>query len=214
MNKEEYQQLLKDGRWQRKRLEIMQRDDFRCTKCGTTNDLNVHHLRYLTGRKPWEYEDADLITLCGRCHKETHEQIEQENDYYKCACRARQLDGLFVYYKQIGELHDVITTCKVYADDYPALLDLFIYWRDVEPYYESWMFSEGAHCNGPTIGWAECRQVREYFWNNDPDAILTKEQFENVRQGFNYDKECLDEDEWNVINSYYFDYSEQIYSKL
>lgn len=79
MTKEEYHQLLKDGRWQRKRLEIMQRDGFRCTKCGTTNDLNVHHLRYITGRKPWEYYDADLITLCGNCHKKEHEDIDCES---------------------------------------------------------------------------------------------------------------------------------------
>lgn len=83
MNKEEYLQLLKDGRWQRKRLEIMNRDEFKCRDCGTTNDLNVHHLRYLTGRKPWEYENSDLITLCGDCHKKRHKEID--GMCYDCA---------------------------------------------------------------------------------------------------------------------------------
>jgi len=77
MKTEEYHQLLKDGRWQRRRLEIMQRDDFKCTKCGTTNDLNVHHIRYIAGRKPWEYDDSDLITLCGKCHKKWHEDTKE-----------------------------------------------------------------------------------------------------------------------------------------
>ena len=58
MTKEEYHQLLKDGRWQRRRLEIMQRDDFKCHDCGTTDDLNVHHIRYLAGRKPWESDTS------------------------------------------------------------------------------------------------------------------------------------------------------------
>lgn len=103
MNKEEYLQLLKDGRWQRKRLVIMQRDDFKCRDCGTTNDLNVHHLRYLIGRKPWEYENTDLITLCGDCHKKWHEEIERM--CYDCAkCKHfhhqylfGETDEIFVY---------------------------------------------------------------------------------------------------------------------
>jgi 5-methylcytosine-specific restriction endonuclease McrA len=64
MTKEEYRELRRDGRWQRKRLEIMQRDDFKCRQCGTTNDLNVHHIRYIEGRLPWEYDNGDLVTLC------------------------------------------------------------------------------------------------------------------------------------------------------
>ena len=74
-NKEivQYHQSLKDGRWQRRRLEIMERDDFKCCGCGTTDGLNVHHLRYIAGRKPWEYDDEDLITLCAKCHKKRHE---------------------------------------------------------------------------------------------------------------------------------------------
>jgi hypothetical protein len=216
MTKEEYHQLLKDGRWQRRRLEIMQRDDFKCRECGTTNDLNVHHIRYIAGRKPWEYDDGDLITLCGDCHKKTHELIEQERDeidaYFECEYRAKQIDGLFVYYKQIGDLHDVITTIRVNANDYPALTDLDMFWRCVMPYSESWAFSACAGANGPTLGTQACNQVHHHVWHNDPDAILTKEQFENVRQGFNIDKESMDKEEWDFLNSYYFDYAEKKYN--
>lgn len=65
-----YVDLLKDPRWQRKRLEILQRDDWRCQECtdnGST--LHVHHKKYERGRKPWEYEDVDLVTLCESCHE-------------------------------------------------------------------------------------------------------------------------------------------------
>ena len=91
MKKEEYHQLLKDGRWQRRRLEIMQRDDFKCRDCGTTDDLNVHHIRYIAGHKPWEYEDIDLITLCGKCHKKRHEKIEDFQESMMCKSCAFQL---------------------------------------------------------------------------------------------------------------------------
>ena len=68
----QYQQFLKDGRWQRRRLEIMERDGFKCCDCGTSDDLHVHHIQYIAGRKPWEYDDEDLITLCEKCHKKRH----------------------------------------------------------------------------------------------------------------------------------------------
>jgi hypothetical protein len=66
---ESYADLLRHPRWQRRRLEIMQRDDFACRECGATEKtLNVHHTVYIKGRKPWEYEDSQLRTLCQDCH--------------------------------------------------------------------------------------------------------------------------------------------------
>lgn len=68
-----YQELLKDPRWQRKRLEIMERADFACEKChDKTTTLNVHHERYVRGRAPWEYENDELHCLCERCHAQEH----------------------------------------------------------------------------------------------------------------------------------------------
>lgn len=60
----------KDPCWQKKRLEVMQRDEFSCVCCGEAKEmLNVHHSYYVAGRDPWEYPDSSLITLCHRCHK-------------------------------------------------------------------------------------------------------------------------------------------------
>jgi hypothetical protein len=68
-----YFEKLKDPRWQRKRLEIMQRDDFKCLSCDdSTQTLNVHHAYYVTGRNPWDYPSWSLSTLCQDCHKDTH----------------------------------------------------------------------------------------------------------------------------------------------
>jgi len=63
-----YSELLKDPRWQRKRLEIMNRDNWRCCACNRdVVTLNVHHTKY--SGKPWEADASNLITLCENCHK-------------------------------------------------------------------------------------------------------------------------------------------------
>lgn len=70
-----YDVLLKDPRWQKKRLEIMKRDNFTCQHCGSvTTTLHVHHLYYKKGLMPWEYDNDALITLCQECHKQTHKR--------------------------------------------------------------------------------------------------------------------------------------------
>ncbi len=35
--------------------------------------LNVHHKYYIHGKKPWEYENDALITLCESCHQSFHQ---------------------------------------------------------------------------------------------------------------------------------------------
>lgn len=65
-----YSKLLRDPRWQRKRLEIFNRDEWTCKECGNdTRELQVHHKEYINGLMPWEYEDELLVTLCVSCHK-------------------------------------------------------------------------------------------------------------------------------------------------
>jgi hypothetical protein len=69
----EYTKLLKSPKWQKKRLEIMQRDDFKCVWCGSEDtQLHVHHLYYEKYRKPWEYEDEAYVTICDLCHENEH----------------------------------------------------------------------------------------------------------------------------------------------
>ena len=79
-SKSTYYQLLRDPRWQKKRLEIMERDDFKCTACGDgTKTLNVHHLAYRKGAMPWDYEPTKLTTLCEPCHKHCEDMKEAAN---------------------------------------------------------------------------------------------------------------------------------------
>lgn len=73
----EYWKLLQDPRWQKMRLEVLDREKFTCQECGATDKtLHVHHTFYAKGRKPWEYEPSDLRCLCADCHKATGEELE------------------------------------------------------------------------------------------------------------------------------------------
>lgn len=74
-----YSELLRDPKWQRKRLEVLRRDDFTCQECGsTTKTLHVHHCYYERGRKPWDYPSSGLLTLCYECHE--YETVSYGND--------------------------------------------------------------------------------------------------------------------------------------
>lgn len=66
-----YGEKLKDPRWQKKRLEILNRDEFKCRACQSKTDtLHVHHLKYTD--EPWDAADVDLVTLCDVCHDTWH----------------------------------------------------------------------------------------------------------------------------------------------
>jgi hypothetical protein len=63
-----YSEKLRDPRWQKKRLKIMERDGFTCLCCGDSKStLNVHHKQY--SGNPWEADDEALETLCEPCHE-------------------------------------------------------------------------------------------------------------------------------------------------
>ncbi len=64
--KKTYVEKLRDPRWQKKRLEILERDKWTCQNCRATNKtLNVHHkIYYSTIKNPWDYSNNILVTLC------------------------------------------------------------------------------------------------------------------------------------------------------
>lgn len=76
-----YSEKLKDPRWQKKRLEILNRDKWCCRACGDKEStLHVHHKYYITDREPWEYPDICLVSLCENCHQlQTSQNIAKEN---------------------------------------------------------------------------------------------------------------------------------------
>lgn len=72
-----YSEKLLDPRWQKKRLQIFERDNFTCQKCFNTKEtLHVHHLAYIKDTEPWDYPDDYLLTVCMLCHSDTVDQIQ------------------------------------------------------------------------------------------------------------------------------------------
>lgn len=79
MENKNYSDKLKNPNWQKKRLEVLSRDNFMCRLCGDTESmLNVHHIYY--SPNPIETENSLLITLCEDCHKTETESLK-ENAY-------------------------------------------------------------------------------------------------------------------------------------
>jgi hypothetical protein len=67
---QEYYEKLKNPKWQKKRLEILERDNWTCQNCsGTSKELNVHHKIYYPNYEPWDYPNDLLITYCKDCHE-------------------------------------------------------------------------------------------------------------------------------------------------
>lgn len=75
----EYRAKLANPFWQRRRLEIMQRDEYACRFCGDkTEELHIHHTVYIRGKEPWEYDEKYLITVCHVCHLEEEKMKEAD----------------------------------------------------------------------------------------------------------------------------------------
>ena len=69
MTKEEYKEYLQSEDWQLIRMARLRADNFTCQKCGSKQNLQVHHLTY--ERVGCECI-KDLTTLCKNCHSEVH----------------------------------------------------------------------------------------------------------------------------------------------
>lgn len=91
----DYKSQYLDPRWQKRRLEIMQMDDFTCQHCGDKEStLNVHHRAYRKGADVWDYSSTELVTLCAHCHEVTEALLG----------KAKQAIG----HLTPGELHQII----------------------------------------------------------------------------------------------------------
>lgn len=73
-----YSEKLRNPNWQKKRLEIMERDKWSCLDCGSGlkdgKTLHVHHIEYKFGVDPWNYPDTNYETLCLDCHADRHKK--------------------------------------------------------------------------------------------------------------------------------------------
>lgn len=56
----------KKAEWWNIRTQVLQRDEYRCTQCGCTEQLEIHHIKPTGGMKM-----ENLQTLCHSCHAKT-----------------------------------------------------------------------------------------------------------------------------------------------
>lgn len=98
----DYSQRLKDPRWQRKRLEVMERDNWTCRDTYVKDKpLNVHHCWYAKGG-PWETPNEYLLTLTEEAHRERQE-LES---------RAKKALGRHFANMQLCELQDIVKSLE------------------------------------------------------------------------------------------------------
>ncbi len=66
-----------DPRWQKFRLQRLEIANWQCESCAAAENvlLHVHHVFYISGRKPWEYHPATTVVLCDECHQIQHDML-------------------------------------------------------------------------------------------------------------------------------------------
>lgn len=79
-----YAEKLKDQRWQKKRLELLEASGWRCQSEGCRNPkekptLHVHHRLYQRGVEPWGYENWVYQVLCDECHSVEQSLMDRAN---------------------------------------------------------------------------------------------------------------------------------------
>ena len=125
-----YSDKLKDPRWQKKRLEVLNRDNWTCQMCGNTKEtLHVHHKYYEKGCEIWDDEnDGGLVTLCASCHTkegDTKKHLQDFSDGFKYS-------SVFFYtdLERIGEiLHAPIPVCA--RGDILDMLEHILCYEDI-----------------------------------------------------------------------------------
>jgi 5-methylcytosine-specific restriction endonuclease McrA len=73
-------ELYNTVRWQKLRQDILERDGFRCSKCGElfAAGLQVHHLVPPRGDEELFFAASNLILICASCHRiETGKEIRE-----------------------------------------------------------------------------------------------------------------------------------------
>ena len=177
----DYNDKLRDPRWQKRRLEIMERDNFTCQICGSgLNDgepLNVHHKKYINGKEIWEYSDGMLITLCEKCHKKVHDgEIVIPEPKKKGKSSASQS----IFYNYLFKYRDKLSGTD--AITYSNILKMSVYsrWFEREGDYikmrklSATKLAEKCHCSERNIHYS-LKTLRELGFIKE-DAIYCPEE--------------------------------------
>lgn len=72
MEFENYKEFLKTEEWKQIAQMVKERDGHKCVICGSTENLNAHHIGYDGDRMDENY----IVTICNRCHECLHDGIK------------------------------------------------------------------------------------------------------------------------------------------
>lgn len=67
-----YKEQLVSKEWLAFRKFVMSVKGSKCEICGSSKSINIHHIKYVSGKKAWEYTCEDVLVLCNDCHMKVH----------------------------------------------------------------------------------------------------------------------------------------------
>lgn len=121
MAKTSYSDKLKDPRWQKRRLEILERDGWMCQSCQDNESMLVVHHRFYEKGEPWEAKDCVLITLCQQCHEQEHEAYPIHSEALVQALKSKG----FLSHDITNIVHAFMRMNVINSPEYMASLLLF-----------------------------------------------------------------------------------------
>jgi uncharacterized Zn finger protein (UPF0148 family) len=150
-----------DPRWQRLRLQCMQRDQWVCVACGDDKStLHVHHKRYCGNI--WDSPIADLQTLCGSCHMSLGQHPKAG-----------------IWYARVGEIAKEMRTARTWNDEISA--DVVAMAIEHCPSCGHLFFDttdDAMFCN--SCGWS--LGLRQHFFLHAPAKLVNKEHEKKRRE--------------------------------
>lgn len=77
LSRDFYISYLNSSSWRTRRRRALELANWRCSRCGSKRDLQVHHTSYERLGAEW---DQDLEVLCADCHEAHHEAEAERSD--------------------------------------------------------------------------------------------------------------------------------------
>lgn len=130
-----YAEKLKNANWQKKRLEILSRDNWTCLSCNRNGlkeglSLHIHHIKYLPNLEPWEYDNSYLATYCELCHNTEHLIGGQVNEILIELIRRHS-----IYLKPVTQINTLIEKWPEFNARLKSFLDdsMMAYLKTLKP---------------------------------------------------------------------------------
>ena len=64
----------RSSKYKKWKQSVLKRDNYKCQKCGSTENIVAHHIKEFSKYKEERYNIKNGITLCQNCHREVHKK--------------------------------------------------------------------------------------------------------------------------------------------